>query len=94
MLEAALPTKLVEALAAGRPILVSASGDTARIVEEAGAGVVAPAEDVPSLRAAIVELMRGSHRSTMAEAGRALAVARFERATVARELAKILETIR
>ena len=34
--DASLPTKLVEGLAAGRPLIVSAGGDTARIVQGAG----------------------------------------------------------
>ncbi len=44
--EHSLPTKLVEGLAAGRPIIVSADGDAAGIVTESGAGLTAPAEDL------------------------------------------------
>src|SRR5262249_24821237 len=48
-----LPTKLVEGLAAGRPVIVSAAGDAARIVGEAGAGFVCPPEDAEALADAI-----------------------------------------
>ena len=44
-----VPSKLIDAMAAGRPVIVSASGESARILEEAGAGVVAAPEDPDDL---------------------------------------------
>ncbi|HET7573779.1 MAG TPA: glycosyltransferase family 4 protein, partial [Solirubrobacterales bacterium] len=40
----ALPTKMLEAMAAGRPLVLSAAGEAARLVEGAGAGLVVPPE--------------------------------------------------
>jgi glycosyltransferase involved in cell wall biosynthesis len=52
----ALPTKMLEAMAAARPIVLSAAGEAARFVEESGAGAVVPPEDPVALAAAIREL--------------------------------------
>lgn len=52
----ALPTKTLEAMAAGRPLLLSAAGEAAEFVSDAGAGVVVPPEDVDALAHAMVGL--------------------------------------
>ena len=44
-----VPSKLIDVMAVGRPVIVSASGESARILEEAGAGVVAAPEDPDDL---------------------------------------------
>lgn len=88
--EESLPTKLVEGLAAGRPVIVSADGEAARIVRDAGAGRVAPAEDGPALAAAIRSLAEASDRAEIGRRARSAAEAQFDRrATVAR-LARVL----
>src|SRR6478752_4726543 len=53
-----LSGKVFEYLAAGRPILavVPPDGAAARLIRETGAGIVAAADDVPALTAALVEL--------------------------------------
>ena len=53
-----IPGKVFEYLAAERPILaaVPPGGAAARLIEEVGAGVVAPADDVGALQAALLEL--------------------------------------
>ncbi|MCK9249364.1 MAG: glycosyltransferase family 4 protein [Solirubrobacteraceae bacterium] len=54
----ALPTKLVEAMVAGRPVALSAAGEPAVHVERAGCGVVAPPEDPVALADALRGLWR------------------------------------
>jgi glycosyltransferase involved in cell wall biosynthesis len=54
--EAALPTKMFEAMAAGRPVLLSARGEAARLIEGQGAGVVVPPEDPEQLADALRRL--------------------------------------
>lgn len=49
-----IPAKLQTYMACGCPILASASGETKRIVEESGAGIVAKAGSAESLRDAIL----------------------------------------
>jgi glycosyltransferase involved in cell wall biosynthesis len=65
-----IPGKVFEYIAAGRPILaaVPAGGAAARLIAEVGAGVVAPADDVDALQAALLELHgRVSRRARVAE---------------------------
>jgi len=50
------PSKLQSVLAAGKPVLVHASGDAAEIVLQAGAGLTAAAGDVEGLSAAIRQM--------------------------------------
>ena len=52
----ALPTKMFEAMARGRPVILSARGEAATLVERYGAGVVVTPEDPRALATAIREL--------------------------------------
>lgn len=52
----ALPSKLLEYMAAGRAVVASATGDVARLLDRAGAGVACPPGDAPALARAIREL--------------------------------------
>lgn len=90
--EDSLPTKLVEGLAAGRPILVSADGDVARIVTEARAGLNAAAGDAVALRCAI-ERLGLVDRAAMGRRARSLAEARFDRRRTVQALSSYLEEI-
>jgi glycosyltransferase involved in cell wall biosynthesis len=53
-----IPGKVFEYVAAERPILaaVPPGGAAAKLIDEIGAGIVAPVDDVDTLRAALVEL--------------------------------------
>jgi glycosyltransferase involved in cell wall biosynthesis len=88
--EHALPTKLVEGLAAGRPIIASADGDSARIVLEGRAGVVAPAENPLALRDAILTLM-GEDLVSLGAAARGVARSGFAREVIVERLAGYLD---
>jgi glycosyltransferase involved in cell wall biosynthesis len=77
--EAALPTKLVEAMAAGQPIVISADGDARSLVDDALAGWSAPAEDADALAAAMKQAMLDGGESLRGARGRAVAVNRFDR---------------
>ena len=63
--EESLPTKLLEGLAAGRPLVVSADGYPARLVVEAGAGLAVPAEDPAALAGAMLALHADGRRAEM-----------------------------
>lgn len=67
-----VPSKVQAYLAAGRPILASLDGEGARVVQEAGAGLAAPAEDAAALAEGILRLhaMTSQARQAMGESGR------------------------
>lgn len=72
LFEAALPTKLLEILAARRPAVISARGDAAGLVRRAGAGLVVEPEDPAALAAAFRALASDpAARDRMGAAGRA-----------------------
>lgn len=81
VLDGAFPTKLLEVMAAGRPVVLSARGESAREVEEAGAGIVAVPEDPVALADALRRL-RGDPAALvrMANAARARVENRYGRA--------------
>jgi glycosyltransferase involved in cell wall biosynthesis len=52
----ALPTKLLEYMAAGRPVVAAAAGQVAELVSSAEAGIVCPPEDAVAVAAAVRRL--------------------------------------
>jgi colanic acid biosynthesis glycosyl transferase WcaI len=52
----ALPTKMLEAMAASRPVVLSARGEAARLIEEANAGLVVEPENPRALADALATL--------------------------------------
>ena len=54
----AVPAKLYEYFAAGRPILAIAEGETATIVQRSGVGVTAQSNNEDAIVAALEEVMR------------------------------------
>jgi glycosyltransferase involved in cell wall biosynthesis len=67
-LRGTVPSKLQAAFACGAPVIVSAGGDAARIVESAGAGFTCPPEDAAALaeRFAAVATLSPESRTEMA----------------------------
>lgn len=79
------PSKVLTLLAAGRPTVASvgASSEVARVVREAGAGLVVPPEDPGALRSAVLQLRADPEaRARMGAAGRAYARAHWDRAGI------------
>jgi glycosyltransferase involved in cell wall biosynthesis len=69
-----LPAKIFEAAALGKPMIVSAEGASADLVERYGAGLVVPPEDPEALAAAILQLQNDpSLRARLAQGSLALA---------------------
>jgi glycosyltransferase involved in cell wall biosynthesis len=82
--ELTAPNKLVEGLAAGRPVISNAPGRAARLLAEQGAGIAVPPGDARALAEALRALADDpGRRAAMGAAGRALA----ERAFCARRIA-------
>ncbi len=89
------PSKVLTLLAAGRVVVASLnrSSEVARVVTQAGAGVVVPPEDPQALLDAILALRRDAEcRLTMAARGRAYARARWDRDRILPEMeARLLQ---
>ena len=81
-----LPTKLLEYMACGRPIICISSGESARIVREANCGIVVPFENAPNLAKAIRELRNNSNREILGRNGREYAEENFSLGKIAKKL--------
>ena len=78
LFEGVMPTKILEYLACGRPVVLSGSGHAGRIVEESGGGLVVQPGDPGALARAILTLSRDSElRRRCAENGRRYVLKRF-----------------
>jgi glycosyltransferase involved in cell wall biosynthesis len=76
-----IPSKIQSYLACGRPILAALEGEGARIVEEASAGIVVPAEDSSALAKAVLQLslLPTTEREAMGLHGRRYFLQEFDR---------------
>lgn len=68
-----MPSKTQATMAAGRPIVVAADGDVARVVDQAGAGWATGSADVPGLTRILLRLCESGadQRESRGRAGRA-----------------------
>ncbi|HBP88073.1 MAG TPA: glycosyltransferase family 4 protein [Nitrospirales bacterium] len=80
----AVPSKLYEAMASGRPVILVASGEAAEIVRDHQTGIVVEPGDVASLVQAIRTLYtRPDLRKVFGENGRQVAEKYYDRTTIA-----------
>ena len=88
-----IPSKIQAYLAAGRPIIASLNGEGGRVVCEARAGLVSPAEQVLPLVANIRSMLAlgASERTAIGASGRAYFDANFEMSSQVRRLAELLD---
>jgi len=90
-LPGAVPSKIYEAMAAARPILLVAGGEAAARVEEAGCGLIVPPGDPPALRRAWQRLAADPElRARLGRAGRRRAETVYSRRAIARRLDRVL----
>jgi colanic acid biosynthesis glycosyl transferase WcaI len=90
------PSKVLTLLAAAKPVVASlnASSEVARVVTEAGAGVVVPAEDPEALDAAVRRLRtHATGRGLMARSGRAYALTHWDRERILPEMEQTLHRV-
>jgi colanic acid biosynthesis glycosyl transferase WcaI len=89
-----IPTKLLEYMACGRPVIVAVDGQARQIVEEAGAGVFVEPENSRALVKAILDLAKEpEHRRQMGASGRQYIVNKFSREKTARDYVAVLEAL-
>lgn len=68
-LRGAVPSKLYEAMASARPVLLVAQGEAARLVEDTGCGEVVPPGDAAGLVAAVRRLRSSGRAGEMGDRG-------------------------
>ena len=87
-----VPSKLIDFMATGKPVLLAASGESARLLEAAGAGVAVAPEDPQALADAARWLVEHSREaSEMGARGREFARGRLRSVQAARLEAVLLE---
>jgi glycosyltransferase involved in cell wall biosynthesis len=80
------PLAVIEALAAGRPVVASDVGGVAEVVRDGVTGRLVPPRDAPALAAAIEEMLEARGAATaMAEAGRCLVTGCFQQERMVNE---------
>lgn len=88
----AVPSKLLEAMALGVPVIAAVAGEAAEIVRASGGGLVTPPGDAGALREAVTELaaLGAAGRKALGDRGRSFVLARFRREDAARELSRAI----
>jgi glycosyltransferase involved in cell wall biosynthesis len=85
-----VPSKMIDFMAAGRPILLAAAGESARLLESARAGIVVAPEDPEALAAGVRWLAEHpAEAAAMGERGRAFAATRL-RSVQAEQLERLM----
>lgn len=80
MFEKVLPSKLFEAMAAGKPVVLSVGGEAKAVLERAGAGIAVEPGNAEAITQAVTTLARSpEQRSAFGQAGRAYVVSEFSR---------------
>lgn len=90
-----IPTKMLEFMACGCPVILGVDGQARRILDEAGAGIAIKPENADALAGAILDLQRDpSIRRTMGQKGREYIVRNLSRAGTAEKYINTLAAIR
>ena len=88
----AVPSKLYEAMASGRPVILVASGEAADIVSKNGVGLVIRPSDIDGLVKAVRLLSADSRkRLSLGSRGRQIALAQYDRRTIVNQFMGYLE---
>ena len=94
LFETVLPSKMFEAMAAGRPIILGVRGEAQRLLEEAGAGLAIEPESAEQLRDAVMTLYRDRELSqTLGRSGRLYAKQEASYEARARHYLETLENV-
>jgi len=86
-----VPSKMFDAMACARPVVLMVPGEARTILAESGGGVFVPPGDAVTLAEALTELAgQGESRERMGRAGRAYVVQHYRRAEQASRFAAIV----
>jgi glycosyltransferase involved in cell wall biosynthesis len=94
LFESVLPSKIFEAAAMARPVILGVKGHAAQLVESAGAGLCIPPEDEQALSRAVIRLADNREEGRrMGEAGRRWVLERFTLDELAARYGALLESL-
>jgi colanic acid biosynthesis glycosyl transferase WcaI len=89
-----IPTKMLEFMSCGRPVVVAVQGQAQEIVEAAQAGLCVPPEDPGALAAAVERLYKDEEeRERLGRNGRHYVVRYFSREQTARDYIAVLQRV-
>ena len=89
-----IPSKLLEAMAVGNPLVLGVEGEARRIVEEAGAGICVEPESARQFADAVLRLRSDPELRALLGRNGAVAVRRnFRRTALARKMWEVIQTI-
>jgi glycosyltransferase involved in cell wall biosynthesis len=92
LFETVIPSKLFEAMAAGRPIVLGVRGESQRLLEQAGAGIAVEPESASQMREALLRLYNDpGTRRAMGHAARSWVVENASYDQRARQYLKAIE---
>lgn len=88
-----LPGKIQSYMACGKPIVAALDGEGARLIQEAGAGLVCPAENPEMLAETVLNMyhMPAAKRRQMGEAGQRYCAEHFDRNLLLAKLENLLQ---
>jgi glycosyltransferase involved in cell wall biosynthesis len=93
-LEDAVPSKLLEAWAYRRPVVLAADGEAATLVRESGGGMVVPPEEPEALAQAVLDLKNNpSQLGHHAQQGYRYVRKHFDRRMLARQMEQVLQEV-
>jgi len=88
------PNKLMDGLAAGRPVISTAPGQVARLLADGGCGIAVPPGDAVGLAAALTSLVEDpARRAAAGAAARSLAMRQHDRRLLAARFTALVEAI-
>ena len=91
--EEGMSLSLLEAMAAGRPVVASDIPGNRAIVSSGVEGLLTPLGDVPKLAEAIIQMFNDPHRGRFGEAGRKLVAEKFSLQQCAAKHLELLESM-
>ena len=94
MFKLVLPSKMFEAMAAARPIVLGVAGEARRVLAQSGGGIAVPPGEATALAEAVGLLAEDrAARERMGEAGRAFVERNFCRSVWAERYLRVLEAL-
>lgn len=91
LFESVIPSKIFEALGAGKPVLIGVDGDARELVEQSGGGVAIPPENDAALVEALVGLSsQPAELAEMGRLGREFVCRNFDRDRLAADYLRVL----